>query len=173
MLVVELALHWIDCNSGNYFDFDENVCIPISTCLGKGKFIYNETCVCDNKYPPVTTGDNRVHKNSEGMYFCPTGSYLLLDDGQGTCVSEITHHNYLYLKEDKHIYMRSAWVCNEYLKSYAYNVSGQVLCLFAEDCWGRTGFIWYDYCYTPRQYRLYGQSYAYMAFKGCRQNPPD
>lgn len=82
-------------------------------------------------------------------------------------------HAHLYLKEDKHIYMSDAWVCNEYLKSYAYNVSGNVLCLYADECWGRTGFIAGDYCYTAHQCRVIDNSYAYMAFKGCRQNPPD
>ena len=45
--------------------------------------------------------------------------------------------------------MSDAWVCNEYFKSYAYNVSGEVLCLYAEQCWDRTCFIDGDYCHTP------------------------
>lgn len=83
MLLVEAVLHWIDCNSGHYFDFDENVCISISACHAKPKIIYNETCVCDNKYAPVTSGPNRVSKNDDGTYYCPEGSYLLLDGGKG------------------------------------------------------------------------------------------
>ena len=71
MLLLKAALYWIDCNANHYYDFDEEACISIGACLSKNKYIYNETCTCDNKYVPVTSGSNKVYRNADGTYYCP------------------------------------------------------------------------------------------------------